>query len=303
MPVPQYIDKPNARRNAEGPMARQAAQEYEAQRNAAGQEYDIEMRALTNQVLTDEQYNNKAATLHGKHSLKALKMEQDWGQRMTMIKQYEELGASGKMDPQEAERAQYSLSGYNIPKQQKPDLWSEHRNLIQQRDRILQMNDQWDFRKGKWRQVIALHTKGKKKDLPSSWGREASPQEISQIEGVQESVRQLDQYEFALLGKMDPRQRKVNQLSRAMAMGPRVQQTVGVGSSRDAMPLGETKKKKLFQPYEATITGFGRDDVSFETPGYKMTREKAIQQATAQLGTDANRERVMDLAKQIYGAK
>ncbi len=279
---------------ASGPMAQQASQEYEAEVRASGQEYDIEMKALTNQSLTDEQFNNKAAILHGKHSLKALKMKRDWNQRMTMITQYEKLGAAGTMDPQEAERAQYGLSGYNIPKQsnqQRPDYWAEHRNLIQERERIQQMNDQWDLRKGKWRQVEAVHTKGKKKDLPSKWGREASPQEIAQIEAAQESVRQLDQYEFDLLSQMDPQQRKVNQLSRAMAMGPRVQQTPGVGGRRSDLPLG--------RPVDP------RERESFETRGYKMTPEKAIEQAKAQLGTNRakDKDRILALAKEILGAE
>ncbi len=294
MALPQYIDIPNEdrRMNAQGPMALESRKAYDKQLESAGQEYEIELKALRNQGLPPDQFQRKVATLHGKHELKAHHMKQDWDQKMTMIRQYEKLGAAGTISQEESTRSQFALSGFNVPKrsQQKPDYWAEHRNLIQERERIQQMNDPWDFRKGKWRQVLAIHTRGKKKDLPKKWGREASPQEIEQIMAAQESVKQLDQYEYALLTQMDPRQRKVNQLSRAMAMGPRTQNTMGVGGRRDTLPLG-------------SATPDGPERESFETAGYKMTREKAIQQATSQLGVGASKERVLDLAKQIYGAE
>lgn len=275
---------------AGGPMAQQAEQEYRSAMDAAGQEYKIEMRALGNQYLTDEQYNNKAAVLHGKHSVKALKMNREWNQRMTMIQQYEKFGAAGTITPEQATQTQYGLSGYNIPKRERPNYWSEHRNLIQERERMQQMLDPWDFHKGKWRQVESLHTKGKKKGQVAKRGREATPLEIQQIEGVQGMIGQFDQYEFALLTQMDPQHRKINQLSRAMAMGPRTQQTPGVGGRRTRIPLG-------------TAEPTSRERERLETPGFKMTREKAITQARQQLGLQANKERVLALAKQIYGVK
>lgn len=285
---------------AQGPMAVEAQQEYKKTREAAGQEYEIELKALKNQFLTDEQYHNKATILHGKHSLKALQMERSWNQRMTMIRQYEKLGASGAVTPEYARQEQFALSGYDVPQRKKPDYWAEHRNLIQERERLMQMNDQWDFRKGTWQQVTALN----KKDLPSRWGRTASPQEIAEIEAVQQAVTQLDQYEYSLLTQMNPQQRKVNQLSRAMAMGPRVQNTPGVGGKRNVVPLGKTAEKAKFAfPGGYLTPAVKAEPERLETPGYKMTQEKAIQQAATQLGEGASKERVIELAKQIYGVK
>ncbi len=306
MPLPQYIDIPNEdrRMNAQGPMALESRKAYDKQLKSAGQEYEIELKALRNQGLPPDQFRKKVATLHGKHELKAYQMKQDWDQKMTMIQQYEKLGAAGTISQEESTRSQFALSGYNIAKQQKPDYWAEHRNIIQERERIQQMNDDWDFRKGRWRLVTAIHTKGKKKDLPKKWGREASPQEVAQIKGVQDSIKQLDQYEFDLLSQMDPRQRKVNQLSRAMAMGPRTQNTMGVGGKREGLPLGQTKKGSNFVfPGGYLTPAVKAEPERFETQGYKMTREKAIQQATSQLGVGASKERVLTLAKQIYGAE
>ncbi len=287
---------------AQGPMAVEAQREYKKTREAAGQEYEIELKALKNQFLTDEQYHNKATILHGKHSLKALQMERGWNQRMTMIRQYEKLGASGTITPERARQEQFALSGYDVPQRKRPDYWAEHRNLIQERERLMQMNDQWDFRKGTWRQVTAIHKKGKKKDLPSSWGRAASAQEIAEIEAVQQAVTQLDQYEYSLLTQMNPQQRKVNQLSRAMAMGPRTQQTPGVGGKRTNIPLGKAgEKAKLAFPGGYLTPAIKAEPERLETPGYKMTQEKAVQQAATQLGSGASKERILDLAKQIYG--
>ncbi len=273
---------------ASGPMAQQAEQEFKATMRAAGEEFEIERRALGQQVLTDAQYQNKMAQLHGKHSLQALKMNREWNQRMTQINEYEKLGAAGTISPGQADTAQYGLSGYRVPKQTQPNYWAEHRNLIQERERILRMNDEWDFHRGKWKRVESIHQKGKRKGQVHKRGRNATPEEVQRIEAAQALVQQLDTYEFALLEQLNPQQRKVNQLSRAMAMGPRVQATVGVGGKRMHLPLGE-----------AALDGKERE--RFETPGYKMTREKAIQQAMNQLGSQANKERVMVLAKQIYG--
>ncbi len=286
---------------AGGPMAQQAEQEYRSTMDAAGQEFAIEMKALGNQLLTDEQYNNKAAVLHGKHSVKALKMNREWNQRMTMIQQYEKLGAAGTMAPERASQEQYALSGYDVPARKKPDYWSEHRNLIQERERMEQMLDPWDLHRGKWRQVESLVTTGKKKGQVKKRGREATPQEVQQIEGVQGMIGQLDQYEFALLTQMDPQQRKVNQLSRAMAMGPRVTGTPGVGGRRIRIPLGTGTPEDPFRGYAPD--GSKREPERLETPGYKMTREKAITQARTQLGSQASKERILTLAKQIFGAK
>lgn len=276
---------------AAGPMAQQAEQEFKASMEAAGQEYEIERQALSQQVLTDAQYQNKMAQLHGKHSLKALKMNREWNQRMTQIQQYEKLGAAGTISPQQSQRAQFGLSGYNVPKQTPPNYWAEHRNLVQERKRIQQINDQWDFHRGKWKQVESLHATGKRKGQVKGRGREATPQEVQQIEAVREIIGQLDAYEFELLGKMDPQHRKINQLSRAMAMGPRVLATPGVGKKRKHIPLGDTVPSGLFTP----------SPTAYKTRGYKMTREKAVQQARDQLGSQANKERVLALAKQIYG--
>ena len=276
---------------ASGPMAQQAEQEFKSEMDAAGQEFAIEMKALGQQYLTDEQYNNKAAILHGKHSVKALKMKRGWNQRMTMIQQYEKLGAAGTVTLEQSSRAQFALSGYDVPKREQPNYWTEHRNLVQQRERIqAEMLDPWDRRKGKgpWRLVTGSYpTSSKKSGQPSNWGREATSRELQQIEVAQNMIGQLDQYEFALLTQMSPQHRKINQLSRAMAMGPRTQQTPGVGGRRTRIPLGKAEPK-------------ARERERFETPGYKMTREKAITQAQTQLGGSANRERVIALAKQIY---
>ncbi|KKK81656.1 hypothetical protein LCGC14_2811240, partial [marine sediment metagenome] len=110
---------------AGGPMAQQAEQEFRSIMNAAGQEYEIEMQTLNEQSLTDREYHNKATKLRGKHSLKALQMNREWNQRMTQIQAYEKLGAAGTISPERASQEQYGLSGYNVPKQQKPDYWSE----------------------------------------------------------------------------------------------------------------------------------------------------------------------------------
>ncbi len=284
---------------AGGPMAEQAEREYFSMRDAKSQEYQIELRALRNQLLPAEQYNKKAAILHGKHSLEALRTKRDWNQRMTMIQQYEELGAAGTISPERANMAQYKLSGYDVPEQkplERPNYWAEHRNLIQERNRIqMEILDPWDRKKGKgpWRLVTGQYSsKSKKAGQPSNWGREATPLEVQQIEGVQEIMNQLDAYEFALLNKMDPEQRKVNQLSRAMSMRPqnRVAGTPGVGGRRPHLPLGDREPD-------------GKERERFETPGYKMTQEKAMKQAKDQLkGGYANKERVIALAKQIFSS-
>ncbi|KKN60026.1 hypothetical protein LCGC14_0536130 [marine sediment metagenome] len=271
-----------------GPMAQQAEQQFHDEMAAASQEYKLGMNALSRQYLTKEQKYNKMSVLHGKHSVKALKMKRDWNQRMTMIQQYEKLGAAGTITPEQAKQEQYEISGYDVPQRKKPDYWAEHRNLIQERERLVQMNDQWDFRKGKWRQVEAVHTKGRKRGEVSRWGREATELEVQQIEAVKQTITEFDQYEYSLLTQMNPQQRKVNQLSRAMAMGPRVQQTPGVGGKRNVIPLGEAEPD-------------GRERERLETPGYKMTQEKAVQQAVAQLGEGASRERIKELAIQIFG--
>ncbi|KKK49264.1 hypothetical protein LCGC14_3136800, partial [marine sediment metagenome] len=51
---------PFTRLPAQGPMALAAQQEYKKTQEAAGQEYEIELKALKNQFLTDEQYHNQA---------------------------------------------------------------------------------------------------------------------------------------------------------------------------------------------------------------------------------------------------
>ncbi len=288
---------------ASGPMAQQAEQEFKAEMDAAGQEYEVEMKALGQQYLTDEKYNNKAAILHGKHSVKALKMNRGWNQRMTMIQQYEKLGAAGTVTPEQSSQAQYGLSGYDVPKREQPNYWAEHRNLIQQRERIqAEMLDQWDWHKGKWKQVETVYpSRSKKAGQVRTRGREATAQERIQIKTAQDIIGQLDQYEFALLTQMNPQQRKINQLSRAMAMGPRVSATPGVGGRRTRIPLGTGTPEDPFRGYASD--GQERKQERFETSGYKMTREKAVTQARTQLGSQASKERVLTLAKQIYGAK
>ncbi len=114
---------------ASGPMAQQAEQEYKSTMRAAGEEYEIEARALGQQVLTDDQYQNKMAKLHGKHSLKALQMNRDWNQRMTQINEYEKLGAAGTISPEQADQAQYGISGYRVPKQPL-DKWEQTYNAF-----------------------------------------------------------------------------------------------------------------------------------------------------------------------------
>ena len=290
---------------ASGPMAQQAQQEFRSGMGAVGQEYEIESQALKNQRLPAEQYNKKAAILHGKYSLRVLKMKREWNQRMTMIQQYEKLGAAGTVTPEQSSQAQYGLSGYNVPKREQPNYWAEHRNLVLERERIqAEMLDPWDRKKGKgpWRLVTGSYPESSKKSgQPSNWGREATPQELQQIEMAEGIIGQLDQYEFALLAQMDPQHRKINQLSRAMAMGPRVSATPGVGGRRTRVPLGTGTPEDPFRGYAPD--GRKREQERLETPGYKMTREKAITQARQQLGSQANKERVLALAKQIYGAK
>ncbi len=272
---------------ASGPMAQQAEQEYKAMREAAGQEYEIEMKALGNQYLTDEQYNNKAAVLHGKHSVKALQMNRQWDQRMTMIQQYEKLGEAGTLAPGRVSQEQFALSGYDVPARKKPDLWAEHQKLISERGRMEQyLLDTWGKRWGKTRRILETNDKGKVTD----WGRVATEADQAGIDEINRQIKSLDQYEFALMTQMDPQHRKVNQLSRAMAMGPRVSATPGVGGRRTRVPVGTAEPKV-------------RERERLETPGYKMTREKAITQAQRQLGTQASKERILALAKQIYEAE
>ncbi|KKL08714.1 hypothetical protein LCGC14_2573110, partial [marine sediment metagenome] len=267
---------------ASGPMAQQAEQEYKAMRGAAGQEYEIEMKALGNQYLTDEQYNNKAAVLHGKHSVKALQMNRQWDQRMTQIQQYEKLGAAGTIAPGRASQEQFALSGYDVPTRKKPDLWAEHQKLIQERERMEQyLLDTWGKRWGKTRKILETNDKGKVTD----WGRVATEADQTEIDGINQLIRQLDQYELALMTQMDPQQRKVNQLSRAMTMGPRTQQTPGVGGKRERVLLGTGTPKDPFRGYASDGRKRERERERLETPGYKMTREKAITQAQRQLGT------------------
>ncbi len=286
---------------ASGPMAQQAEQEYKATMDAAANEEYIEAQALGEQFLTSEQYNNKMAQLRGKHRLRASKMNREWNQRMTQIREYEKLGAAGTISPQQSSQAQFGLSGYDVPRREKPNYWAEHRNLLQERERIEQMLDPWDLHKGEWKQVESVHTTGRKKGQVKKRGRGATPQEIQQIEQIQRTVGDLDQYEFALLTQMNPQQRKVNQLSRAMAMGPRVSATPGVGGARTRIPLGTGTPEDPFRGYAPD--GSKREPERFETPGFKMTKEKAITQAREQLGTGANRERIIALAKQIFEAK
>jgi len=292
---------------ASGPMAQQAEEEFRRDMAMASQEYKVEMKTVSRQYLTDAQKYNKMATVHGKHSLKALQMKRDWNQRMTMIQQYEKLGSAGKMAPGDVTQTQYALSGYDVPKQKRPDYWAEHRNLIQERERIqVELLDPWDQKKegGPWKLVEKVHKRGRKEGQPSHWGREASAQEVAYIEAAQNMMRQLDQYEYSLLTQMNPQQRKVNQLSRAMAMGPRTQQTPGVGGKRTNIPLGKAGEKLGFAFSGGYLTPATKAEPErLETLGYKMTQEKAIQQAATQLGSGASKERVVELAKQIYGAK
>ncbi len=289
---------PFSRLPAGGPMAQQAEQEYRSAMDAAGQEYQIEMKALGNQYLTDEQYNNKAAVLHGKHSVKALKMNREWNQRMTQIQQYEKLGATGTVAPEQASQEQYALSGYDVPARKKPDLWVEHQKLIAERGRMEQyLLDNWGKRWGKTRKILEVNDKGKVTD----WGGVATEAEQAQIDGINQQIRSLDQYELALMTQMDPQHRKVNQLSRAMAMGPRTQQTPGVGGKRNRILLGTGTPEDPFRGYAPE--GRKREPERLETPGYKMTREKAVTRARQQLGSQASKERVLTLAKQIYEAK
>ncbi len=287
---------------ASGPMAQQAEQGYRSAMGAAANEEYIEARALGEQFLTSEQYNNKMAQLRGKHRLRASKMKREWNQRMTMIQQYEELGAAGTMDPGRASQEQFALSGYDVPARKKPDIWAEHRNLVLERERMERMNDDWVLHRGKWRWVESVYSAGHKEaGQVKKRGREATPQEVQQIKSVQGIIGQLDQYELALMTQMDPQHRKVNQLSRAMAMGPRVSATPGVGGRRERVLLGTGTPEDPFRGYAPD--GSKREQERFETPGYKMTREKAITQARTQLGTQASKERILALAKQIYEAK
>jgi len=275
---------------ASGPMAQQAEQDYKSVMNDAEQEYRIEMDTLNNQRLPEDQFNRKAATLHGKHKLQALKMKREWNQRMTQINEYEKLGAAGTMTPGQADTAQYALSGYRTPEQKKPDYWAEHQKLIQERNRLEQhFYDNWGEKgwKKKTRRVLEVNKDGK----VTKWGDAPTEAEQAGIDRIKDQIKQLDQYELALVTQMNPQNRKVNQLSRAMGMGPRVQNTPGVGGRRTNLPLGTPES--LQEPEK------------LETPGYKMTKEKAIQQAQAQLGTNnpKDRERIVALARQIYGAK
>ena len=291
---------PFSRLPAGGPMAQQAEQEFKSAMKTIDGEYEIEARALGQQFLTEQQHQNKLQQLRGKYSLRASREKQDWNQRMTQIREYEKLGAAGTISPEQSSQAQYELSGYRVPEQKKPDYWSEHRNLIQERERIqVEMLDPWDRRKdkGPWRLVEGTYPSGSKKwGQPSNWGRDATPEEVQQIEAAQGLIGELDQYEFTLLQQMDPQHRKINQLSRAMAMGPRTQKTPGVGGKRTRIPLGTGTPEDPFRGYADAP-----EQERFETPGYKMTREKAVAQAQQQLGSQASKERVLALAKQIYG--
>jgi len=296
---------------AQGPMAQQVEQEFKAAMETASKDYEIERRTLNDQLLTPEQRNNKEAVLRGKHALKAEQMKREWNQRMTMIQEYEKLGAAGKMAPEQVEQTQYALSGYNMP-QQKPDYWGEHQKLLQERERLEQMNDAWVEKtkgRGDWRYVETLHTEGGKKGQPKKLGRKATPEEIRQIEAVKDAILQLDQYEFSIMQLMDPQHRRVNQLSRAMAMGPRVQDTMGVGGKRTSLPLGGSEFAfpggYMTPAVRAKARPERREPERLETPGYKMTKEKAIKQAQTQLGTNnpKDKERILALAKQIYGAE
>ena len=281
---------------ASGPMAQQAEQEYRAAVDAGNQEYQTEKRALGNQYLTHEQYNNKVAVLHGKHSVKALKMRREWNQRMEMIQQYEKLGAAGTMDPKQAQQIQYGLSGYDVPQRKKPDLWVEHQRLIAERGRMEQyLIDNWGTHWRKTRKILNVNKDGK----VTEWGREATEADQAQIDRIEQQIRSLDQNEFALMAQMDPQHRKVNQLSRAMAMGPRTQQTPGVGGKRERVLLGSGTPEDPFRGYAPD--GSKKEPEQFETPGYKMTHDKAIEQAERQLGKQASEERVIALARQIYG--
>ncbi|KKN54247.1 hypothetical protein LCGC14_0594290 [marine sediment metagenome] len=280
---------------ASGPMAQQAEQEYKAAKRAAGEEYEIEARALGQQVLTDAQYQNKMAQLQGKHSLKALQMDRNWDQQMTQINEYEKLGAAGTISPEQADQAQYGISGYRVPSQKQPNYQNEHRNLIQERNRLTDMLiNNWAKKWGKWRSIEEINKDGK----ITKWGDKATPEELQQIETIQNMIGQFDAYEFELLNKLDPQQRKVNQLSRAMSMGPRTQATPGVGGKRPRILLGTGTPEDPLRGYADAP-----EPERFETPGFKMTREKAITRAREQLGTGADRERIITLAKQIYGAK
>lgn len=287
---------------AGGPMAQQAEQERQAAMKSIDEEYEVEARALGQQILSRQQFQNKLSQLRGKYSLTALKMNREWNQRMTQIQEYEKLGMSGAMPSGQATQAQYALSGYDVPQRKRPDYWAEHRNLIQERERIqAEFLDPWDRKKGKgpWRLVTGTYPKTSKKwGQPSNWGEKATLQELQQIEAAQRMIGQLDQYEFALLSQMDPQQRKINQLSRAMAMGPRTQQTPGVGRKRERILLGTGTPEDPFRGYAPD--GSKREQEQFETPGYKLTRKKAVVQARRQLGPQANKERVLTLAKQIY---
>ncbi len=283
---------------ASGPMAQQAEQEFKSEMNATGQEYDIESQALKNQRLPAEQYNRKAATLHGKYSLRVLKMKRGWNQRMTMIQQYEKLGAAGTIAPGQASQEQFALSGYDVPARKKLDLFVEHQQLIAERGRMEQyLLNNWGKRWGKMRRILEVNDKGKVTD----WGSVATEGEQAQIDMINEQIRSFDQYEFDLIAQMDPQHRKINQLSRAMAMGPRVSATPGVGGRRTRIPLGTGTPEDPFRGYAPD--GSKREQERFETPGYKMTREKAVTQARTQLGPQADKERVLILAKEIYGAK
>ncbi len=286
---------------ASGPMAQQAEREFRNEMNAAGQEFTIELQALQEQLLSDKEYNNKVARLHGKHSVQALRMRRGWNQRMAMIQQYEELGAAGTMAPERARQEQYELSGYDVPTQQKPDIWSEHRDLVQQRNRITDMLiNSWAKKRGKWRSIEEIDSGGK----VTKYGDKATPAELQQIEAMQDMISQFDQYEFSLLQQMDPQHRKINQLSRAMAMGPRVLATPGVGGKRTRIPLGEDVREAIRQIGSGGYAPNGRkpERERFETPGYKMTREKAVTQARTQLGPQADKERILILAKEIFSS-
>ncbi len=282
---------------ASGPMAQQAEQEFRSAMNATGQEYDIESQALKNQRLPAEQYNRKAATLHGKYSLRVLKMNREWDQRMTQIQQYEKLGAAGTITPSQSSQEQFALSGYDVPARKKPDLFVEHRRLIAERGRMEQyLVDNWGKRWGKTRRILEVNDEGKVTD----WGNVATEVEQAQIDMINEQIRSFDQYEFDLIARMDPQHRKVNQLSRAMAMGPRVSGTPGVGGRRERVLLGKGTPGDPFRGYASD--GQEREQERLETPGYKMTHDRAIEQAKQQLGEQTSEERVIALARRIYGS-
>lgn len=278
---------------AGGPMAQQAEREFKAEMDAAGQEYKIGMQALGEQYLTEEQRHNKAARLHEKHSVKALKMKRQWNQRMAMIQQYEKLGKAGKttageaipaqMTPERVRQEQYEVFGYDVPEQRKQDLFMEHQKLIAERSRMEQyLYDNWGTHWRKTRRILATDSKGK----VTKWGDAPTKAEQAQIDMIDERIKSFDQYEFDLIAQMDPQHRKIGQLQRAMGMPPRISGTPGVGKKQIQIQLGIPQEKP--------------ERERLETPGYKMTQKKAMERARKQLGDYANKERIIELAKLIF---